>query len=238
MRGIFWKSRCRAKEIINNQLQEFQVKRTAGLGTMFGPKDQDLLEASGDKNKEQKIVEEYLMPKLQNMLDELDREAPNECSKKSAMCAALSTVLHRIFVTRPYPGSPIDKVNHFVSREKSFKSRIMGKARKIQARGHTLSLRAYYEVTHCNHCQNIIWGVSPQGFQCSNCELNLHRACTKVLEENCPGPAPKVKDHPHKDNIGIRIIDKIRHTHNSSMSEFSIYNIDFFYILKFVLFYS
>lgn len=157
LRKIFWKSRIKAKDFINSQLQEFQVKRTAGLGTIYGPSDQQLQEAKGDKTKEQRIVEETLIPKLQQLVyvywivnsltmrifnesivssfvcfsDELDREAPNECPKKSALCSALSTVLHRIFVTRSNPNSPIDKVHHFVSREKSFKSRLMGKNRKV-----------------------------------------------------------------------------------------------------------
>ena len=65
LRKVFWKSRVRAREFINVQLQEFQVKRTAGLGTMYGPSDQQLQEAKGDKNKEQKIVEETILPKLQ-----------------------------------------------------------------------------------------------------------------------------------------------------------------------------
>lgn len=70
-------------------------------------------------------------------------------------------------MTRSNPGSPIDKVHHFVSRKKSFKNRIMGKNSKILTRGHHLILKQYYEVTHCNHCQNIIWGVSPQGYRCT-----------------------------------------------------------------------
>jgi Rho guanine nucleotide exchange factor 12 len=68
LRKIFWKSRGKAKDIINTQLQEYQVKRTAGLGTMYGPSDQVLSESKGDKNREQKIVEETLIPKLQQYL--------------------------------------------------------------------------------------------------------------------------------------------------------------------------
>jgi Rho guanine nucleotide exchange factor 12 len=68
LRKIFWKSRVKAKDIINTQLQEFQVKRTAGLGTMYGPSDQQLMEAKGDKNREQKIVDDTLLPKLQQYL--------------------------------------------------------------------------------------------------------------------------------------------------------------------------
>lgn len=206
LRKIFWKSRHRAKECIVQQLAEFQTKRTAGLGTMFGPSDQQLLEAKGDKVKEQRIVEDTLLPKLQQLIDDVDTS--NECPKKMALSSALSTVLHRIFlITRSTPGGPVERVHHFVSREKSFKNRLIGKNRKIMVRGHHLVLKQYYEVAHCNHCQNIIWGVSPQGYHCTNCELNIHRSCSRVLEENCPGPVPTKNDKMSK------FIEKIRPAH-------------------------
>lgn len=68
LRKIFWKTRRNAKAFVNQQLQEFQDKRIAGLQTMFGPTDSALLEAKGDKAKEQKIVEDLLIPKLQQHL--------------------------------------------------------------------------------------------------------------------------------------------------------------------------
>lgn len=208
LRKIFLKSRHRAKECIVQQLAEYQAKRTAGLGTMFGPSDQQLNEAKGDKIKEQRIVEETLLPKLQQLIDDVDKDSPNECPKKMALSSALSTVLHRIFlITRSAPGGPIERVHHFVSREKSFKSRLIGKNRKILVRGHHLVLKQYYEVAHCNHCQNIIWGVSPQGYHCTNCELNIHRACSRILEESCPGPVPTKNDKMSK------FIEKIRPAH-------------------------
>lgn len=214
LRMIFRKSRQRAKEHINQQIEEFKLKRTAGLGTMYGPADQQLFDAKGDKVKEQKVFEETLLPKLQQLVDELEKELPTECPKKSALCSALSTVLHRIFVTRPNPGSPVDRVHHFVSREKSFKSRLMGKTRKSMTfRGHHLVLRQYYEVAHCNHCQNIIWGVSPQGYHCTDCELNIHRSCSKVLEENCPGPASTKQKGQHTDKMMSKFIEKMRPAH-------------------------
>uniref|UniRef100_A0A182MDE6 Phorbol-ester/DAG-type domain-containing protein n=1 Tax=Anopheles culicifacies TaxID=139723 RepID=A0A182MDE6_9DIPT len=194
LRMVFVRTRLKAKETINQQLQQFQTKRTAGLGTMYGPNDQQLQKAKGDKVKEQRIIEETLLPKLQQYLDELERESPKEDPKKSALCSALSTVLMRFFVTRCNPGGPIDKVHHFVSREKSFKSRLMTKNRKQTILGHNLHLQPYYEVTRCNHCQNILWGVSPQGYHCTNCELNIHRACAKDMNEYCPGPTNQKND--------------------------------------------
>lgn len=43
MRKIFWKARQRAKEELTRQLADLQQKRTAGLGSMYGPTDQELM---------------------------------------------------------------------------------------------------------------------------------------------------------------------------------------------------
>lgn len=68
LRKIFWRSRKNAKNFINQQLSGFQGKRIAGLQTMFGPSDQALMEAKKDKAKETRIVEDLLIPKLQQYL--------------------------------------------------------------------------------------------------------------------------------------------------------------------------
>ncbi|XP_036333310.1 uncharacterized protein LOC118744410 isoform X2 [Rhagoletis pomonella] len=211
LRKVFWKSRKCARDTICAQLREFQQTRTEGLGTIYGPTDAQLAEARGDKQREQHIFEETLMRKLQVLIEEYEKDLPLEDPKKLALCSALSTVIHRIFITRSHPNSIVDRVHHFVSREKSFKSRLMGKNRKMIVRGHPLVLRQYYEVTHCNHCQTIIWGVSPQGYHCTDCKLNIHRPCSKVLDENCPGPLPQSKrKEPHNDNKISKFMGKIR----------------------------
>jgi hypothetical protein len=33
--------------------------------------------------------------------------------------------------------------------------------------GHHFVAHQYFTVTYCNHCQLIIWGIGPQGYQCS-----------------------------------------------------------------------
>ncbi|XP_055384801.1 uncharacterized protein LOC129614289 [Condylostylus longicornis] len=223
LRKIFWKSRKKAKEHICEQLIDFQQKRNAGLGTIYGPSDMELNVARGDKVKEQKVFEETLVRKLQIMVDELEKEAPEEDAKKLALSSALSTVLNRLFITRSNPGSPIGKLNNFVSREKSFK-KIMGKNRKQSVRGHSFTLHQYYEVTHCNNCHGIIWGISPQGYHCTDCKQNFHRNCLKKLEEDCPGPVPQMrKEHSEKHNdskISKLIMGKIRSSHhNTSQNE-------------------
>jgi len=67
LRTVFLRSRKRAKDLISEQLREFQQKRTAGLGTMYGPTDSKLTEAKTDKLKEQ-IIDKYLMPNLQALM--------------------------------------------------------------------------------------------------------------------------------------------------------------------------
>ena len=71
-----------------------------------------------------------------------------------------------------------------------------------------------------------MWGVGPQGYQCADCELNIHRACAKVLEENCPGPVtPKRKDHQIS-----KLMDKIRPSQSERVkrNEEDSFNEDFF----------
>lgn len=68
MKKIFLKSRKKAKEKITEQLRDFQVKRTAGLGTIYGPSDVQLADAKGDKLKEHRIFEETLLPKLHSLM--------------------------------------------------------------------------------------------------------------------------------------------------------------------------
>lgn len=68
LRKIFWKARSRAKEELTKQLVEFQQKRTAGLGTIFGPTDQALSEIYNDKTKEVKLYESLFLEKLEPFL--------------------------------------------------------------------------------------------------------------------------------------------------------------------------
>lgn len=68
LRRIFWKARNRAKEELTKQLVDFQQKRTAGLGTIFGPNDAALREICHDKAKEVKLYESLFLDKLEPYL--------------------------------------------------------------------------------------------------------------------------------------------------------------------------
>lgn len=64
MRKVFRKARNKAREELTKQLSDFQQKRTAGLGTMYGPSDAVLSELNLDKAREQKFYEGLLLDKL------------------------------------------------------------------------------------------------------------------------------------------------------------------------------
>ncbi|KAE8746758.1 hypothetical protein FOCC_FOCC006506 [Frankliniella occidentalis] len=206
LRKVFWKARTKAKEELNEQLADFQQKRTAGLGTLFGPADAQLDESIHDKGKEMKIVESILIPKIEPYLDDIEKE--NVDIRRYTTAAALGTVMGKVFGLRgPHSSSLLERCPTFVSKDKSLKARIIGKSRKVSVRGHNFNAHQYYSVTYCNHCQLIIWGIGPQGYQCTHCGLNVHRPCVRVIEENCPGPLVK-KD---RGNASIsKLMDRIR----------------------------
>ncbi|KAI5704922.1 hypothetical protein M8J75_010069 [Diaphorina citri] len=188
MRKVFLKARLKAKEELNEQLADFQQKRTAGLGTLFGPSDTQLEETIHDKNKEMKIIEQILVPKLEPFIEEMEKEIIDD--RRYATVAALGTIMSKVFGVRgPHFNALLDRCPTFVSKEKSLKARLIGRTRKLQIRGHNFVAHQYFCVTYCTHCQLIMWGIGPQGLQCSACFVNVHRgSCAKGLEENCPGP--------------------------------------------------
>ncbi|KAJ8683003.1 hypothetical protein QAD02_018795 [Eretmocerus hayati] len=204
LRKIFWKARNRAKEELNEQLADFQQKRIAGLGTLFGPTDAQLDESASDKNRETKIIEQYLLPHMETHLEDVEKE--NVDQRKFATATSLATVLTKVFQVRQVS---LDRVPTFVAKDKShIKARLSAaKQRKMAVRGHHFVANQYFTVTYCNHCQFIIGGIGPQGYQCGNCSLNVHRQCVRVVEENCPGPL--VRKEKGNDRIS-KLMERIR----------------------------
>lgn len=164
LRKIFWKARARAKEELNEQLADFQQKRTAGLGMLFGPSDTQLDESESDKSKEIKIIDTYLSPKMESYVEDIEKDHVD--SRQLTTAAGLATILTKIFQMR-LPS--LDHVPTFVAKDKSnIKTRLLtGKNRKMTVRGHHFGAHQYFTVTICNHCGNIIGGIGPQGYQCS-----------------------------------------------------------------------
>ncbi|XP_048525123.1 rho guanine nucleotide exchange factor 12 isoform X1 [Dendroctonus ponderosae] len=217
MRKIFWKARQRAKEELTRQLADFQQKRTAGLGTMYGPTDQELMDHYNDKAKETKLYESLLLPKVDPYLEDMEKFEP----QKYYMGAALFTILTRVFRVRPQ-NFDLDKVPTFVNKERSFKAKLIGKYSRKSSRhlSHQFVDQQYFTVMACNLCHQIIYGISPQGYQCTACLINLHRSCVKLYDDSCPGPI-RGKERGIRKLIGMRhdMSEQIRHRKASQLTQ-------------------
>ncbi|GJQ79318.1 hypothetical protein Trydic_g16185 [Trypoxylus dichotomus] len=196
MRKIFRKARNKAREELTRQLSDFQQKRTAGLGTMYGPSDSVLSEVNADKAREQKFYETLLLEKLDPYIEEVEKEVYD--ARKYYTAAALATVVIRVFGVRSATHA-LDRFPTFVNKERSFRPKFIKYSRKFSVLGHTYVAQQYYTVISCNHCHQIIYGIGPQGYQCLVCGINLHRTCVKLYEDNCPGPITKKGIHKLMD---------------------------------------
>lgn len=96
-----------------------------------------------------------------------DIEKENVDLRQFLIAAGLATVLTKIFQIRPVS---IERVPIFVAKDKTnIKARLLtGKTRKMTIRGHHFIAHQYFTLDYCNHCQNIICGIGPQGYQCNS----------------------------------------------------------------------
>ncbi|XP_069952040.1 rho guanine nucleotide exchange factor 11 isoform X4 [Cherax quadricarinatus] len=204
LRKVFWKARQRCREDLNEQLADFRNKRSAGLGSIFGPPDHALEESMHNKTKELQIVENLLVPCLESVSDDLK----NATDQMIVTASSLATILLKYYGVRSQQAHQlIDRCPLFVSKERPLRSKIFRGSKKQVYRDHHFNQHTYYSVTYCNHCGLIIWGIAPQGYQCTNCEMNIHKSCAKQVEEVCIGQLHK-KDRS-RDTRFSSILGKI-----------------------------
>ncbi|XP_047501020.1 rho guanine nucleotide exchange factor 11-like [Penaeus chinensis] len=188
LRKVFWKARQRCREDLNEQLADFRNKRSAGLGSIFGPRDHVLEESIHNKAKELQIVEHLLVPCLESVSEDLK----NATDQMLVTASSLATILLKYYGVRSQQAHVlIDRCPLFVSKERPLRSKIFRGNKKQVYREHQFIQHTYYSVTYCNHCGLIIWGIAPQGYQCANCEMNIHKSCAKQVEEVCIGQLHK-----------------------------------------------
>ena len=215
---LFWKARSRARDVLKGglgspllldphnsnlsvQLDDFRAKRAAGLGNIFGPPDPELRLCDENLEKKMAVINDRLVPVLETMAEDLE----NATDRNSTLCAALATVLHKIFNTKdPKAQAIIDKIPTFVSKEKK---KIFGRVLKknLNVNGHNFELKHYDQLTNCNQSQTFIWGIGPQGYKCSNCGFDVHKKFVQRVEETCVGPSKGSKNKNKKER-GVSIL--------------------------------
>lgn len=114
--------------------------------------------------KESRLYESLFLEKWDPYLEDVDKECTDP--KRFYTAAAVTTVFTRIFMLR-HPNHSLDRCSIFVNKEKSFRTKLMGNKRKLNILGHQFVPQQYYTVITCNYCHSIIYGIGPQGYQCS-----------------------------------------------------------------------
>ncbi|XP_077283613.1 rho guanine nucleotide exchange factor 2 isoform X3 [Arctopsyche grandis] len=202
LKKVFLKAREKAKDELNQQLNDFQLKRQSGLGSFYGPADSVLEYCDHDKQKEISVITDWLLPQFQNWLKESATDswdATFGSHTVSILAAAVHPLIRHFglksqvitdMLKSPAPGSPPRP--EFLQTHRHYKQRVTylkkSTAHPLIIRGHHLSPIAVESVRHCHHCHLLIWGIAPQAYICSDCKLLVHRSCSKDVEESCCGP--------------------------------------------------
>lgn len=195
LKNLFQQARAAAGDEIGELLADFRNKRALGLGSLFG--DHQLQDDHMDKGKELQVVEQTLMPHLENIMAELDSNATvdaTQTDRNTAMASALTTFLKQVGLTLKQQGNNtniLERYSSFTRKEQRPALFKIKASKKIK--GHHFVSTHYTSLTFCNHCNGLLWGIGDQGFQCSTCEYNVHKGnCFEAIEE-CPGPKKKRK---------------------------------------------
>eukprot|EP00051_Salpingoeca_urceolata_P033222 m.500177 g.500177 ORF g.500177 m.500177 type:complete len:1056 (+) comp59879_c0_seq1:137-3304(+) len=51
--------------------------------------------------------------------------------------------------------------------------------------GHTLVKKTFHKPTHCQHCSELLWGLTNHGMSCSMCNFNCHEKCADFIVTKC-----------------------------------------------------
>ncbi|XP_022805907.1 rho guanine nucleotide exchange factor 11-like isoform X2 [Stylophora pistillata] len=196
-KDLFQHARTFAEAEIKELLQDFRNKRALGLGSLFG--DHNLEDDNMDKGKELLVVEQTLMPHLEEILAELEMNTGTDASqvnRNNAMVSALTTFLRQVGITMKQQGNNANILERYQSFTRKENKPLFKMKSNKKMKGHHFVSTQYTTPTYCNHCGNLLWGAGDQGYQCSTCEYNVHKGnCFEAIEE-CPGTKKKRERKP------------------------------------------
>ncbi|XP_066280564.1 rho guanine nucleotide exchange factor 11-like isoform X10 [Branchiostoma lanceolatum] len=210
LRGLFQAAQNMASLVVKEQLQDFRNKRALGLGSLFG--DQHLHDIHLDHAKEMKVVEQTLLPHLDQFMEDgdivanymgsptsrfgsqrsnLETRTP-ATARNSAMASCIVTFMKQVGVKIQTSGSqvsPLDRCPSFTAKDKRFpRFRDKNKKSVVSVKGHHFVPMHYTALAFCNHCGGVLWGIGNQGYQCQDCEYNIHKgSCIDACEDHCVG---------------------------------------------------
>ncbi|XP_066025356.1 rho guanine nucleotide exchange factor 11 isoform X2 [Pocillopora verrucosa] len=194
-KDLFQHARTFAEAEIKELLQDFRNKRALGLGSLFG--DHQLEDDNMDKGKELQVVEQTLMPHLEEILAELETNTDaSQVNRNNAMVSALTTFLRQVGITMKQQGNNANILERYQSFTRKENKPLFKMKSNKKMKGHHFVSTQYTTPTYCNHCGYLLWGAGDQGYQCSTCEYNVHKgSCFETIEE-CPGTKKKRERKP------------------------------------------
>ncbi|CAH1784212.1 unnamed protein product [Owenia fusiformis] len=58
-----------------------------------------------------------------------------------------------------------------------------------ESRGHQFIAKFFKQPTFCTFCNEFLWGLNKQGYQCKVCNAAVHKKCHELIIAQCPGSA-------------------------------------------------
>ena len=147
-----------------------------------------------------KVVVHYL-EKVATLLAVVPEVAHMGCTLNNVFFYATETQLNEILKFKQgdeYNGE-IEELLQKQDEKDSFTAvRKKGKSKIHLHAGHQFVVHTYVTPTWCGHCEQLLWGMKSQGWQCKVCGFNVHKkgdvngkaTCHLELRSTCSGVAP------------------------------------------------
>ncbi|XP_055346596.1 rho guanine nucleotide exchange factor 11-like [Paramacrobiotus metropolitanus] len=196
LRDVFASARSIALTMIQERLNQFQQVRMRGLSGMYNIDEVALVDTDKSSERARELVDSLLGRDLDRITFDSADEPENRSDRQAAIGCALATFLKANGVKAMGRDGAylVDKWPLFLQKDKS-KFKLKDKSKKsVPSHGHqfapvSFSTTLYY----CVVCNNCMWGVAPQGYQCTICDFIVHRNCMKCIEESCVGEKKDVR---------------------------------------------
>lgn len=82
-----------------------------------------------------------------------------------------------------------------VEKAQGFQRRGAMKQQKVhEVKGHQFIAKFFRQPSFCSFCQDFLWGLNRQGYQCKVCQCAVHKKCHDKILGKCPGSAKESRE--------------------------------------------
>jgi hypothetical protein len=93
-----------------------------------------------------------------------ESEETGATDRQRALASALATYLRNVGLLST-KANTLERCPSFLNKDKKM-FKFKSKQKVSYVSGHNFCASHYHNVTFCNHCQGLIWGIGYQGYQC------------------------------------------------------------------------